>query len=138
MRKHISLLFMVILTGTFLQLPAYARSDLRAIYKPPVMKLSGDLSLGAISEAIHRATANRDWKTRKIGENKLRATYKKTGKVGVVYIIEVDISYSKKAIKFAYHSSRDLDYQKHSQLINGHYNNWLKKLEKEIWKEVNR
>lgn len=138
MRKYLSFFILIFMANVALQSPAIAGSKLRAIYNPPTMSLDGDSSKGAVAEAISRAAANRDWRIKRLGKSTLKATYKKTGRVGVVYKVVLTITYSKNKIDMKYRGSRDLNYQKESQLIDGHYNNWVKKLEKEIWKEVNR
>jgi len=102
------------------------------------MSLDGDSSKAAVAEAIKRAAASRDWRIKRLGKSTLKATYKKTGKVGLVYKAVLTITYSSKKITMKYRGSRDLHYQKESQLIDHYYNSWVKKLEKQIWKEVNR
>ncbi|GMR20577.1 MAG: hypothetical protein BMS9Abin36_1173 [Gammaproteobacteria bacterium] len=118
--------------------PSVYAGKLNPIYEPETMELAGDASIGAVREGIMRAIKYRKWKGKKVGKRTIRATFKKVGKVSVVYKAIVDIKYSRGKIKINYHSSRGLDYQKESGLISGYYNRWVKKLEKEIWREVNR
>jgi len=118
--------------------PSVYAGKLNPIYESEAMELAGDASIGAVREGIMRAIMYRKWKGKKVGKRTIRATYTKVGKVGVFYKAVVDIKYSRRKIEINYHSSRGLDYQKASGLISGYYNKWVKKLRKEIWREVNR
>lgn len=108
------------------------------IYTPEPMQLVGDKSLDAVRKAILRAAQARDWTTQSVSGNHIRATYKKPGKVGTVYIATVDVTFNAKTINIRYQSSRDLNYDKDAGTIDDNYNSWVKKFEKQIWKEVNR
>lgn len=136
MRSNIAVLFATLaLLGT--ALPAFAgKAD--PLYNPEPMQLVGDKSLENVRKAILRAAQARDWTAQNVSGSHVRATYKKPGKVGTVYIATVDITFNAKTINIRYHSSRDLNYDKDAGTIDDDYNSWVKKLEKRIWKEVNR
>lgn len=134
--KILILLLPVIILFTGVS-PSYA-AKLKPMYKPEVMRLDGEKSEKEVKQAIIRAATNRNWTTKTINHHNIRVTFKKPGKISTVYKIVLHIKYNKKSIAIKYHSSRDLGYNAEAGAINNRYNKWLRKLEKEIWKEVNR
>ena len=133
MRK-LGLLFFVWL----LMIGAAQAGALQPLYKFQAMTLDGDKSAAYVREAIHRAAVARGWSAKPRNKSTLRLTFKKPGKVGQVYKIVLDARYSRRSINLRYVSSRDLDYNKEAGVISKRYNSWVRKLEKQIWKEVNR
>lgn len=136
MRAILSALVLTLALPGFVQLAAAGKAD--PLYRPEPMQLVGDKSLENVRKAILRAAQARDWTTQSVSGNHIRATYKRPGKVGTVYIATVDITYNTKTINIRYQGSRDLNYNKDAGTIDDDYNSWVKKLEKQIWKEVNR
>lgn len=127
------------LTLLTVTLVSQAGAKVAPLYEPPSMELEGNKPVASVYAAIIRACKDREWSAEKLaGKQVVRASFRKPGKVGTLYKAVVDIEYSGKRITIRYFDSRDLDYDAGAQLISRYYNKWVERLEKEIWKEVNR
>lgn len=99
----------------------------------PVSQIANTPTLAQVDKAVKDSLIGRSWIPQKISPNAYIGTYKKSD-----LMAKIKVTFNTSVFNIEHLSSRNLDYDSSDETIHPTYNKWIRHLEADIRKRVDR